>query len=300
MIESIRDDIKKTFQYGNMVSKILIINIAVFVVVLLLNIFLKTAGTWYSTIINNLAISSEPMTFLFKPWTFISHMFLHEGFWHLIWNMLIFYWFGRITGDLIGDNKILPIYIYGGLVGALAFILSFKLLGLGGGIGIALGASAAVMAIVMVAAMVAPDYNMRLLLLGDVKIKYIALALILMDLVGTAGDVNTGGSVAHLGGMLYGAYFVYALRKGHDLSIGFNAWFDKLQSLFNRTPQPKKSPLKVKYKSKDFGRQKGSRAIDDGVPFQEQLDRILEKIKEDGYEKLSDEEKEFLFQASKK
>jgi len=305
MLQSIKDDIKKAFQYGNMVNKLLIANLAVFVIAILLPVFLQPFDGVYDAILRNLQISSDPLKVLLKPWTLITHMFLHIGVWHIVWNMILLYWFGRIVGDLIGDNKILPIYIYGGLVGALIFIVYFNLIG-EGTLGYAHGASAAVMAMVMVAALVAPDYNIRLILLGDIKIKYIALAMIILDLAGTAGDSNTGGHFAHLGGVFFGWYFVYAMRAGNDLSVGFNRLIDKFKSLFEPKKEvaPRRSPLKVKYKAKDFAsntKSKGSRRSDnDNLPFQEKLDGILEKIKAKGYDNLSDEEKEFLFQASKK
>ena len=301
MLQSIKDDIKKTFQHGNMVNKLLIANFVVFVVVILLKVFLQPFGDVYDTILRNLQISSDPLRTIVRPWTFITHMFLHVGVWHIVWNMILLYWFGKIVGDLIGDSKILPIYIYGGLVGGIIFMLSFNLTETMP-IGFAHGASAAVMAIIMVAALVAPDYNMRLIFLGDVKIKYIALAMIVLDLAGTAGDVNTGGHFAHLGGVFFGWFFVYSMRSGSDLSVGFNNFIDKIRGLFqNRQPAKPASPLKVKYKAKDLKRSKGNRKTDEiNIPHQEKLDSILEKIKASGYDNLSDEEKEFLFQASKK
>lgn len=305
MLQSIKDDIKKTFQHGNMVNKLLIANISVFVIVILFKVFMQPFDGVYEAVLRNLQISSDPVKALLKPWTFITHMFLHVGVWHIVWNMILLYWFGKIVGDLIGDSKVLSIYIYGGLVGGLIFILYFNLTGVAGA-GYAHGASAAVMAMVMVAALVAPDYNMRLLLIGDVKIKYIALAMIILDLAGTAGDSNTGGHFAHLGGVFFGWFFVYSLRSGNDLSIGLNKLIAKGRSLFETKKEvAPKSPLKVKYKAKNFAssarRSKGTRKSDnDNLPFQEKLDAILEKIKAKGYENLSDEEKEFLFQASKK
>lgn len=304
MLQSIKEDIRKTFQYGNMVNRLLIINLAVFVVLLLLNVFLKPFGDLPETILRNLQISSDTVRLLLKPWTIITHMFVHVGVWHIVWNMLLFYWFGKIVGDLIGDHKILPIYIYGGLVGALAFMISYNLMGMGQGVtGFAHGASAAVMAIIMVAALIAPDYSMRLLLIGDVKIKYIALGLIILDLAGSAGDINTGGHIAHLGGVFFGWFYVNMYQNGKDLADPFNNFIEKIQSFFKPKQVQKKTPLNVRFKAENFTRSKGHRSSDKrshDLPFQERLDKILEKIKENGYDNLTDEEKEFLFLASKK
>ena len=127
----------------------------VFVFIILLKVFMQPFDGIYDAILRNLQISSDPLTVLIKPWTLITHMFLHIGIWHIVWNMILLYWFGKIVGDLIGDNKVLPIYIYGGLFGALIFMLYFNLVG--DGTVPAHGASAAVMAIIMVAALIAPD-----------------------------------------------------------------------------------------------------------------------------------------------
>jgi len=304
MFQPIIDDVKRTFQSGNMVSKLIIINVAVFLFVLIIGIFLKQGdpnAAAYQWLIRNLAVSSEGMTILRKPWTLVSHMFLHEGLWHLAWNMLLFYWFGRIVGDFIGDRKILPIYILGGLAGILVYFIAAKIGVVGSSI--ALGASAAVMAVISTAACLSPNYMMRLLIIGDVSIKYIVLFLIILDLVGISNMDNTGGHIAHLGGVAFGALFVYLLRNGFDLADGFNEFISQVKSIFQKKEKKtKKSPLTVKHsavrKSKSSGR--GSSRSDASMPFEEKLDRILEKIKSEGYDNLSDEEKEFLFQASKR
>ena len=304
MFQPIIDDVKRTFQSGNMVSKLIIINVAVFLFVLIIGIFLKQGdpnAAAYQWLIKNLAVSSEGMTILRKPWTLVSHMFLHEGLWHLAWNMLLFYWFGRIVGDFIGDRKILPIYILGGLAGILVYFIAAKIGVVGSSI--ALGASAAVMAVISTAACLSPNYMMRLLIIGDVSIKYIVLFLIILDLVGISNMDNTGGHIAHLGGVAFGALFVYLLRNGFDLADGFNEFISQVKSIFQKKEKKtKKSPLTVKHsavrKSKSSGR--GSSRSDASMPFEEKLDRILEKIKSEGYDNLTGEEKEFLFQASKR
>lgn len=306
MFQPILDDIKRTFQSGHMVSKLIIVNVAVFLFVLIVGIFLKGAnpGT-YQWLFNNLAISSEGITVLLKPWTLITHMFFHEGLWHLAWNMLLLYWFGQIVGDFVGDNRILPLYIMGGLAGISLYYLTAKLGWIGSST--ALGASGAVMAIISASASISPNYEMRLFIIGNVTLKYIVLFLIILDLVGISAMDNTGGHLAHIGGMLFGGLFVYLLRQGIDLADGFNSFFTAFGSLFSRNEDKKvkRSPLTVSHKAKvtkpaSTRRMKGNKVSDETLPYQEQLDRILDKIKESGYDNLSGEEKEFLFQASKR
>jgi len=183
MLTSVVNDFKNTFRSGNMVSKIILVNVVIFIIINLIQVFDFQSNVDPNSIakriLNWLSIPSDPLKLIRQPWSILTHMFLHIGFWHIIWNMLIMYWFGRIVGDLIGDRRILPIYILGGLLGALIFMLHVLVMGDNYPAGAyAHGASAAVMAIVWSTAMISPDYRMHLLFLGAVKIKYIALGLL--------------------------------------------------------------------------------------------------------------------------
>jgi len=317
MLGSIWDDVKQQFSFGNMIIRLIIVNVSIFLIINLMKVFLHHGGApdnWYDRILGWFKISSDPLDILMHPWSVFTHMFMHEGFWHILWNMLFLYWFGRILGDLLGDKRILPIYVLGGLAGALAFFLSVNLLPYGaGGTHTALGASAGIMAIVVAAGMIAPDYNLRLILLGDVRLKYIVVAVIVLDLIGTAGDINTGGHFAHLGGALMGYIFISQLQSGRDLSEPLNNFFDKIANFFRSVKEPalrpkRKGPKMVhrnedKIKShqqrgKTGHRSDRSKAVDGS--HQDKLDAILDKIKKEGYDSLSEAENEFLFNASKK
>ncbi len=312
MLGSIWEDVKREFSYGNMVTRIIIINIAVFVLLNLTWVILRIAHGWdtppiYTSIQRFFMMSSDWWHNLTHPWVIITHMFLHKGFWHILWNMLFMYWFGRIVGDFIGNQRILPIYLLGGLVGAVFFFASANLLPIyGNGTSYALGASAAVMAIVAAAGAIAPDYIIRLLFLGDIKLKYIVGALILLDLIGFAGDINTGGHIAHLGGALFGFLFVRQLREGKDWSQPVNDLIDRIRQFFNSlhspTPAARKGPRVVYRNTSKKPRSRKGNAVSDNedLSHQEKLDAILDKIKRSGYDSLSEAEKEFLFNASKK
>lgn len=293
MLNSILDDIKGTFRYGNNINKIILINVFVFLIVLLIRTF--SPGTYsnafYQDFISFIALPSDPIVLLKRPWTIITHMFLHEGFWHIFWNMLILFWFGQISGDLLGDKRVVPIYILGGFMGALFFVILAPFLMPGS---IALGASAAVMAIVLSAAVTSPDYKMRLILIGSVSIKYIALFFILIDFFMIATASNTGGHIAHLGGAIFGALFVTLLRQGTDLADGFNQIIARFRGFFSEDRHPKTA------KTIKMSRRKTKSKTKQEQSHQEKLDHILDKIKEKGFDQLTEEEKEFLFQASKK
>lgn len=311
MLQSIWEDVKREFNYGNMVTRIVIVNVAFYLFINIVWIVLRLSHAWetpdlYYSIRNFFMLSSDWWHNLTHPWVIITSMFFHESFWHILWNMLFLYWFGRIVGDFIGNQRVLPLYLLGGIVGGLAYFLSVNLLPYGGdGIHFALGASGAVMGIVVAAGAISPDYIIRLLFLGEVKLKYIVAALLFIDLIGMAGNINTGGHFAHLGGAFFGWLFIWQLRQGKDWSLPVNSLLDRIAEFFSNlsgAPPPKKGP-RVVYRSKSRARtaRKGSASSSfDDLSHQEQLDAILDKIKQSGYESLSEEEKEFLFNASKK
>ena len=284
MLKSIINDIKTAFDTGSMLTKLIIINVGVYVVTAILGALLPEIYTFY--ILPYLALPGDPVTLLYRPWTLITHMFLHQGFWHMAMNMLILYWFGNIAGDLLGDRRILPVYILGGLTGALFYLASYQLMPMIGGF--ALGASAATLAIVFTAVITAPDYSMHLILLGPVKIKYIGITILFFDIIGTSGTSNTGGHVAHLGGTLFGILFVYFLRKGTDLTSIFN---------FNKFKKTKRTKLKISYKA-DILQERKNKPAKENIVLR--VDEILDKINQKGYESLTEEEKEILYRASKK
>ena len=290
MIKSIFEDAKREFSYGNMVTRLILINVAVFVLVHIVNIILFAANgasksPVYTEFIQFFSMSSDVMHIITHPWVPVSSMFLHEGFWHILWNMLFLYWFGRIVGDFLGDKRVLPIYLLGGLFGGLFFYASANLLPGGSGeVRYALGASGGVMAMVVAAGVLAPDYIMRLLFLGDVKLKYIVMVLVFLDMIGIANDMNTGGHFAHLGGALMGWLYISQLRNGIDWGkpfISFSEWIKVIG-------KPKMKVVKTNGGKRPVKQQTN----------QEKLDEILDKIKQSGYKSLTKEEKEYLFKAS--
>jgi len=288
-----------------MVTKLVVVNFAVFVtlklIYLTLSIFtMGNAQGMYETVLENLWLYADLRDLVFHFWGILSHMFLHDSFWHLVNNMIGLYLSGRIVSDLIGDRRILPIYLFGGLAGALVYVVTAQFfLGVGS---YALGASAAVMALGGAALILAPNYRVHLLFLGAVKVKYVVLLLVLLDLVGIAGTYPAGGHAAHIAGFAMGCFFVFQLRDGRDWAVpvdNVSAW---LGGLFSSKPRPKfQRPKNAPKMRATFGGAKGSAKSDSqDHSFQEKLDTILDKIKAQGYESLSQEEKDFLYEASQK
>lgn len=320
MFRSIWEDIKREFSYGNMVTRLVIINVMVFIAINLCWVILQVGSGYegsslYHDILSFFAISSDWFQLLIHPWSIFTSMFLHEGFFHILFNMLLLYWFGRIVGDLLGDHRILPLYLLAGLAGNVVYFISANLLSYAAGGSIAFGASGAVMGVVIGAAVLAPEMEMRLLLFGNVKLKYIAAALLLIDIIGIGGMNNTGGHFAHLGGAAFGWFFIKRLQEGDDLSAPVNNFIQKIKAFFQGLSQEKKPRNKrgprVAYRNpksnqrsnrsnRSKNKNKGFSTPSDSVSHEEKVNSILEKIKESGYENLTEEEKKFLFNASKK
>lgn len=291
MIDSLVSDIKGQLQYGNMIVRLILINIFVFVFITLIGVFVYggQSSDFFQSMIRNLALPSDFSILIKRPWTLFTHMFLHQGFGHIFWNMLILFWFGRIVGDLLGDRRILPLYLSGGLAGAVFYLVFANFLSPYGGI--ALGASAAVMCIVVASGFIAPHYRLNLLLIGEVKLMYVVAALFFIDLAMIGQSSNAGGHFAHIGGAIFGGIYIYYMqRSGIDLLSG-------LVRLFEKNPfemEKKRRPARV-IKIQGSGKEKRSRA----QITQDDIDKILDKIKQTGYDSLTEDEKDVLYKASK-
>ncbi len=306
MLQSIWQDVQQQFRYGNRVTQIILVNIAVFVIFGIARIILRPESDLYASVIQFFEISDGWLHNLTHPWVLLSYGFLHEGFWHIIFNMLVFYWFGRIVGDLIGNQRVLPIYLWGVFVGGITFWLT-ALVWPSNGLGqtYMLGASAGVMATVLAAAVTAPEYAVRLPLLGEVRIKYIALFMVLLDILafGSAGVTNQGGHFAHLGGAFMGYFFVVQLRNGNDMAEPVNRVFEGIRGFFLGIGKDKKKRPKPTLAYKAKGKSKAEKvAVAEAAKAtdqQQRLDAILEKIKASGIDSLSAEERDFLSIASR-
>ncbi len=281
-MESIINDIKGVFRSGNMVNRLIVLNVIVFVLVYLIKIIILFTGpnhqATFQSFVESMSIHSDMMYNLKHPWVFITHAIFHVGVFHMAMNMLMLYWFGRIVGDLIGDHRVLPIFIFGCMAG-LVFYLVFTNVAPEFS-GYAHGASAGVMAMVVAAGMIAPEYLIRLILIGTVRLKYVVLVVLLFDLIGLSNLQNTGGRIAHFGGSFMGFLFIYLLNQGQDLSTLFE----------RRAPKTKRS---------------GSAKVIKMTPRKKEnetnqnIDTILEKIKRKGINSLSNEERRILDEASK-
>ena len=289
MANFIIEDFKNAWSKDdNGLVKIILINVIVFVVLSILEVFitLSGGGVIFKALIDKLMLPASFTTFILQPWSLISYFFLHLSFGHILWNMLFLYWFGKIIHDNIGNNAVISLYVLGGIIGGLSYMALFNIIPFYGdrvSDSLMLGASAGVFSIVAGSATLLPNYTFYLLFLGPVRIKYIALFYILLSFLDVTGS-NAGGEIAHLGGALIGYLFIRQLQNGVNMGEGII----KIINIFN-----KKSSSKIKQDP----------PVNDEVKpdiSQDEIDKILDKISESGYSSLSKKEKEKLFNASKK
>ena len=210
----------------------------------------------YANFLTYVAMPTDLDLLITRPWTFITSFFTHEGLMHILFNMLYLYWFGMVLKEYLGSDRFISLFILGGLMGSVAIILLFNFIPsfyeMSGGI--ALGASAGVFAITVGAATLAPNYSFNLLLFGPVKIKYIAIILVVLSVLGLKGN-NIGGEVAHLSGSLIGYFYIKNLQKGRDIGAWVTRFLLFVKSFFVRQPKMKvnysrpKKELNSKYKN---------------------------------------------------
>ncbi len=291
------DEIKAIVKSGGILTKLIAINLAVFLAVNIIGvIFFLSASQWSTgTVVRLFAVPASLSALAVKPWTLFTYMFLHEGFLHILFNILWLYWFGIIFLRYFSQNQLLGLYIIGGLFGGIFYILSFNLFPVFKPYvesSVALGASASVIAIVIATALYIPNYSVNIIFLGPVKLKWIALVMILLDIIGITSS-NSGGHLAHLGGAIMGWIFISAYKKRFDLTK-FVGWFKNISKFKLR--RKKKSHLRVTYRRGETEYDYNARKREN----QKQLDAILEKIKKSGYSNLTAEEKQILFDSSKK
>ena len=300
----LQDDLKMQWRSGGMVVRLILINVAVFVGLVLAYLLLLPSGgsgpmaevLRDGYIVQWLRSTADMKVLLYRPWTVVTYMFTHTGLGHIFWNMLLLWFGGRMFQDLLGGKRLLGHYLLGGLSGFVLFALASNLMpGLHGGAsgpGI-MGASAGVLSVFIGIAAYRPDMVVNLILIGPVKLMYVAAVFLLLDLVG----IGSGDGVAHeahIGGALYGYLASRQLTHGRDWSLGF---VNALESLF--TPfKRKRSKLRVEKRfshstvrsDESFNVAKKNK--------QARVDAILDKISRSGYDSLSKEEKDILFKAS--
>ena len=282
------DDIKQQYKLGDITNKVIYWNVACFIVSL---IFYKFSINQFQ-FPNWLALSSNPSNFLIFPWTFLTYAFLHSGFWHLFFNMVMLNFSGRLFLTFFTQKQFLGLYILSSIFAGISFVIIYFLMGIEAPI---VGASAAVLSVLVATTTYQPLMEVRLMLIGRIKLWHITAVIVLLDVMQIMVE-NTGGHIAHISGAIFGVVFTKSLQAGTDLSLIVTNVINFFVNLFQpnkATPfkkvhvNPRKAPLNVQSKivTKD--------------KTQQQIDEILDKISQSGYDSLTAEEKEFLFKAGK-
>lgn len=294
------DEFKNAFSRPNNAHvQLIMINVVVFLVLGVFYVFSRVLSleSVFNVIHDQFSIPPRITDFILRPWTIISYAFMHDLFsiFHILFNMLALYWFGRLFIEYLGSDKLIALYILGALAAGVCYLLVFNTIpffknqadfpGM-------VGASGAINAVLVAAATLMPNYTFFLLFFGPVKIKYIAGVFIFISFLGSVGP-NAGGNVAHLGGALMGFIYIKQLQIGVNWGGWITAIIDWTKGLFHSRPA-----VKVTYRKEEPSAAKKS-AGRHGISQQE-IDAILDKISDGGYESLSKDEKEKLFKASKK
>lgn len=227
---------------------------------------------FYLPIAEWLTLPSLFSLFLTRPWTLLTYMTVHFDVLHMLFNVLWLYWFGRIMLVSLSDRHLALVFTAGGIAGGILFLVSAAL---GYGAGWLCGCSAAVIAVMCATAMLLPDHPVGLFLIGEVKLKWVAVACCILTFVGGGGN-----QAAHIGGLLSGLAFGLMLRGGTDPT----KWF--FHSHDHKRFRPKRNADRM------------VRVLRDRQDDIRRLDRLLDKIRLSGYESLSNRERKELNELS--
>lgn len=307
---SLKEDLRMRWATGGMAVRLIMVNVLVFLLLATLRL-LVTLGIPILPLPGafGLATTSDLGLLAFRPWSVLTHMFAHTQVWHLVMNMLILWWMGGMFRSYFGDRRTLSTYLMGGLWGFLLYGLASNLVPAFPQGGYALGASSAVMALMVATATYTPDTVIRLFILGPVKLKWVALAYVVLDYVALSNGSNVGGHLGHIGGAAYGYVYMRNLQAGRDLGAGLERVIDRIVTVFGSSSKGERRTNRKRRRGKglhsvhrsvnvdgrtrrahtdeEFNAEKKSR--------QQRIDRILDKISKVGYDQLTQEEKDFLF-----
>ncbi len=291
MGNNIKDEIIASFKHGTTLTKLIYINLGVFLLVnialVILQLFQAQTNWLYQ-----LMLPGSPQTMIRQPWSLLTYMFLHQGFIHLLFNILTLYWMGKIFLEYASQHALVGLYVLGGILGGLFYMLGINIFPLFANSGITfhlLGASASVMAVTVATAVFSPDRPIRLMLIGEVKLKWMALAFVVISLLQMSAE-NAGGQMAHVGGAVAGFIFAKRYMAGKDITEWINKIIHKTVNFFHQFGgQPKMRATYNKRTESDHDYNYRKRQEND------KIDKILDKIKSSGYDSLNDDEKKQLF-----
>ncbi len=286
---NILDDLKLQYKLGGTAQRLIYWNVACFLISLIFFYRFEVGQFSFPTWI---ALSSDPANFLFKPWTFLTYAFFHDGFWHLLFNMVVLNFSSYLFLTFFTQKQFLGVYILSAVFAGIIYALSYYFLNTSA---ILVGASAAIMGVLFAVTAYQPLMYIRLLLIGNVKLWHISFFILVLDfsqiLLG-----NMGGHISHLAGAFFGVVYIQLLRSGRDLSLLVTGFIDFFVNLFKKSPS---TPFKKVHRNYSRPVENKTSGIVRKDKVQQQIDEILDKISQSGYDSLTKEEKDFLFKAGK-
>ncbi len=288
---SIIEDLKVQYKMGGFEQKLIYWNIGAFLISIF---FFYQFKLGFFDFPEWVSLSSNASNLLTKPWTLITYAFFHAGFLHLIFNMIVLNFAGRLFLTFFTQKQFLGLYLLSSIFAGIVFVVAYSIFQLGANVPI-VGASGAIMAILVATATYSPLMNLRLLLIGNVKLWQFTAVILILDLLQIFAE-NTGGHIAHLAGAFFGFIFIKLLQNGTDFSKGISFIFNTFASIFGKKNTTPFKKVHRNYVPKQ--EQKVSKIVAKDKT-QQQIDEILDKISQSGYESLTKEEKEFLFRAGK-
>ena len=292
-MKQIWEDFKMQYRMGGILERLIFWNIVLFVVPFVLQAILSLFLIPFD-FLKFISVSSNPEDLLWKPWSVFTYAFFHSGFFHILFNLIILNFAGRIFLTFFSQKQLFGLYLMGALFGALLFILGFYIFPRFSNVSIPMiGASAAVNAILFAAVAYNPMYSVRLLLIGTVKLWHIAAVFFLLDIIRLAGS-NAGGHLAHIGGAVFGVFFINQLRGGKDITRWIMGFWEYIVGLFSSKP---KSNFKKVHRNSSRSTANSKVQPPKVDEHQKKIDAILDKISASGYDSLTKEEKEYLFKA---
>lgn len=299
---SIYEEIKDQFKFGTHTVRLCLLLLGIYLAILVIQILGKIPNIGFdiTDFTYWVGMPAGFQAWIYKPWTIFTYALVHLSIWHILNNLLGLYIFGRILEEFVGSKYIRPVFILGALAGGLAFLISSTVFENYFANSSMIGASAGVLALLFAAVRVTPDYTIGILFIGQVRIKYIALFILILDLAFIANDANTGGHIAHIAGAMMGYFVMSQVYNGVDVTTLISGVKSKLFP--TKTASEKAKHLKVVYKKNTGSTDERTRSkiSSDRKSDIENIDKILDKINEKGgIDQLTKEEREILFRAPK-
>lgn len=285
-------DVLYKFKTLNIANKLIVINIAVFLLFFIASFLFNTSS---EVLMQWFVLPEEPIEVLKQPWSLLTYSFLHGGFTHILFNMIWLNFFSKFILNLFSEKRFLTVYLLGALYGGLLFVTAYNVFPVfQSKAGYLLGASASVSALMVFAATYSPNISFRFFMV-TIKLWQLAVGLFLLDLFRLGSGTNPGGMLSHVGVAVFGYVYAVQLAKGNDIGL----WFEKIvASLVNLFKTKKNTPFRKVHKTPKNTSKKKTTSVKD--ERQIKIDGILDKIGKSGYESLTKQEKDFLFKAGDK